>query len=386
MVMYETVHRPRLALLLCLLLAALPTWLGANDSCPDPGKWVISGESGQFSTSELLDRYASADVILLGELHDRVEDHRWQLHLLAALHGRHDEMSIGFEMLPRRSQPTLDAWLRDELDEEELLRESNWFEVWGHASTLYMPLFQFARMHRVPSYALNVDQATVRRVGSEGWAAVPKNEREDVGPAAEPHAAYVEEMRDILAGHPLPDDAEPDDFLDRFVRSQTVWDRAMAEKLAEATELHAGPAIGIVGRGHAEYGRGIPHQLADLGIDRVVVLLPHRQGQDCLSDPPYPAHALFGVAAGSHDGRLAPPRLGVEVSANDHGLFVTDVTSDGPAGRAGMLAEDILVRAAGRDLEKRDDLLALLDQQQTGNALTIEILRNGEPLDLLVEF
>lgn len=369
-----------------LLLTGLPTWLSAGESCPEPGTWVAAGENGPVSTSELLDRYQSADVILLGELHDRIQDHYWQLHLLAALHGRHPEMSIGFEMLPRRSQAALDAWIRGELDERELLQESNWFDVWGHASALYMPLFQFARMHRIPSYALNVDRDTVNRIGRSGWDDLPDEEREYVGPAAAPPADYVDEMREVLASHPLPDDAEPDDFLDQFMRSQTVWDRAMAEKLAEATGRHAGPAVGIVGRGHAEYGHGIPHQLEDLGVDQVVVLLPHRQGQACLAESPYPADALFGVATGSHDGRVSPPRLGVEISAEADGLLVTGVSSDGPADRAGLRADDILVKAGGRTLASRGDLLALLDQQRPGSALFMEILRNGEPRDLLVEF
>ncbi|MCK8516055.1 ChaN family lipoprotein [Methylonatrum kenyense] len=385
MTMQCSVH-PARPLLLCLLLVVFPAWTGTEGVCPDPGTWAVAGENGQFSTSDLLDRYHSAQVILLGETHDRIQDHRWQLHLLAALHGRHPEMSIGFEMLPRRSQASLDAWIRGELDEEELLKESNWFEVWGHASSLYMPLFQFARMHRIPSYALNVDRDTVSRIGRSGWEALPDDEREHVGPAAEPPADYVDEMREVLASHPLPDDAEPEDFLDQFVRSQTVWDRAMAEKLAEATKRHDGPAIGIVGRGHAEYGHGIPHQLEDLGIDQVVVLLPHRQGQACLAESPYPADALFGIATGSHDGRVSPPRLGASVSAEAEGLLVTEVSSDGPADRAGLRADDILVKAGGRTLASRDDLLALLDQQRPGSALAMEILRNGQPRDLLVEF
>ncbi len=374
-----------LALLIGWLLIGQASLVLAEPVCPEPGRWVVAGEDGQRSTSEVLERYQDAQVILLGEQHDRAEDHRWQLHLLAALHGRRPDMSVGFEMLPRRSQDALDAWLRHELDEDDLLRQSNWFEVWGHASSLYLPLFQFARMHGIPAYGLNVDRDTVRRVGRDGWHEVPAAEREHVGPAAEPPEAYVDEMRDVLAYHPAPDGVDEDDYLEQFVRSQTVWDRAMAEKLAEAAERHDGPAVAIVGRGHTEYGRGIPHQLADLGVERIVVLLPHRNGEPCLDEPPYPAHALFGVTDSPSDTRIAAPRLGIAVTASEKGLTVTEVNRDGAADRAGIRQDDILIRAGDQELRERSDLLALLDRQQPGNMLTLEVLRDGSPQELLIE-
>jgi hypothetical protein len=60
-----------------------------------------------------------------------------------------------------------------------------------------------------------------------------------------------------------------------FVDAQLTWDRAMAEALAAAYRRDPkATVVGIVGRGHLEYGYGIPHQLADMGIDDVDVLLP----------------------------------------------------------------------------------------------------------------
>src|SRR6476661_7162271 len=50
-------------------------------------------------------------VVLLGESHTDVEHHRWQLHTLAALHGRGGNIVIGFEAFPRRLQPVLDEWI-----------------------------------------------------------------------------------------------------------------------------------------------------------------------------------------------------------------------------------------------------------------------------------
>ena len=68
---------------------------------------------------------------------------------------------------------------------------------------------------------------------------------------------------------------EPDRF-DRFIRAQQTWDRAFACGIADYLAATPGDplVIGIIGRGHLEYGHGTPYQLRDLGIEEIAVLLP----------------------------------------------------------------------------------------------------------------
>ncbi|MDR1163351.1 MAG: hypothetical protein LBM17_05885, partial [Candidatus Accumulibacter sp.] len=58
------------------------------------------------------------------------------------------------------------------------------------------------------------------------------------------------------------------------------WDRAFACNIeraikdARASSPSSSPlVVGIIGRGHLEYGHGTPYQLKDLGVGRVGVLL-----------------------------------------------------------------------------------------------------------------
>ena len=122
--------------------------------------------------------------MLLGETHDQAEHHRWQFHTIAALFSHRPDMVLGFEMFPRRFQPVLDRWSKGGLSEADFLREVDWPQIWGFASELYLPLFDFARMHRLPMLALNIDRVTNRRVAAQGSASVPGIEREDVGDPA----------------------------------------------------------------------------------------------------------------------------------------------------------------------------------------------------------
>ncbi|HEY0524042.1 MAG TPA: ChaN family lipoprotein, partial [Stellaceae bacterium] len=148
----------------------------ADHSCVPVGGWVAP--EGRQALPDPIGGFAARSVVLLGETHTDAEHHRWQLQTVAALHGRRPDMVLGFEMFPRRVQPTLDRWVRGELSERAFLDEVRWSEVWGYDPALYMPLFHFARMHRMPMVALNVDRALVRRVSAEGWDAVPAGERE----------------------------------------------------------------------------------------------------------------------------------------------------------------------------------------------------------------
>ena len=94
------------------LAAALFAGAAHAQSCPEPAVWTLPGGERPrvAAATALLDDMAQRDVVLLGEVHDEMDHHRWQLQTLAALHARRPDMVIGFEMFPRRVQPVLDRW------------------------------------------------------------------------------------------------------------------------------------------------------------------------------------------------------------------------------------------------------------------------------------
>jgi uncharacterized iron-regulated protein len=261
------------------------------------GCWVYPGSNEK--RDDVLVALAKRGVVLLGESHDEVEHHRWQLHTIAALFGHRPDMVLGFEIFPRRVQPVLDRWFKGELDETTFLHEVNWPQIWGIAAELYLPLFHFARMHRLPMLALNVDRATNRWVAARGFAFVPNTEREGVGDPVPASSFYRDRLFEWFKKHPAAGhDARPaSEPFERFVRAQLFWDRAMAEAIASARRDGQRPlVIGIMGSGHVEYGDGVPHQLAALGVHDVTTALPWRADTDYpIHDPPI-ADVLFGVA------------------------------------------------------------------------------------------
>jgi hypothetical protein len=169
------------AVVMALAIRAHEAHNPARPGCVAAGSWLDPASGESLAADQLVASLAERPVVLLGEAHDDAEHHRWQLHTLAALHGRHPDMVLGFESFPRRVQPVLDRWVKGELDAGAFLEEVDWPEVWGYDAALYLPLFHFARQNRVPMIALNVERDFVSRVRDEGWSATRAGPRSRPG-------------------------------------------------------------------------------------------------------------------------------------------------------------------------------------------------------------
>lgn len=241
------------------------------------GTWLDPATRSPVSHAEILTRMSQQQVVLLGETHNRYDIHRWQLHVAAGLLALGKPISMGFEMFPRRVQPALDAYVSGAIDTDAFLEQSEWQTVWGFPPALYLPLFQFCRQFKVPMLALNCHRPLVTRVGKEGWDAIPVDERDGLTPSKPATPEAREYLFNLTGGRREGRDAQTsmDPAFDRFIRAQQTWDRAFACNIAAARAKDEDAiVIGIIGRGHMEYGHGTPFQLADLGVDKVGVLLP----------------------------------------------------------------------------------------------------------------
>lgn len=380
--------RIRLILIAAVLSLGSPSGLpGAqaaeSRACVPVGVWVIPGNNKEQDDAPRT--LARRDVVLLGESHDEVEHHRWQLHTIAVLSSYRPNMVLGFEMFPRRVQPVLDRWTKGELDESAFLREVDWQQSWGLDPQLYMPLFHFARMHHLPMLALNVDRETIRRVAKQGFAA-PGSEREGVGDPAPASPSYRDRLFESYKTHPTGGaeaKANSEQF-SHFVQAQIFRDRAMAEPIAGVLRKdRQALVVGIMGRGHVEYGDGVAHQLAALKVTDVAAALPWNAGSECP-----PAHGrriadrLFGLAPPTVT-RAPPPRLGVAVSVVETGVKIEEVVSKSVAEATALQVGDVIETAAGVSVRQPADLVVIVQRQAPGTWLPLSV-RRGEALSEMV--
>jgi len=369
----------------------------AGPACLSAAAWTTldGSEPRRASATAVLAGMAKRDVVLLGEQHDEDDDHRWQLQVLAALHAQRPNMVIGFEMFPRRAQPVLDSWVAGNLTVKQLLEQSQWDAVWKLPAELYLPLFQFARINRIPMVALNIDQKLTKAIAEKGWDAVPEAEREGVGRAAPAPRAYRDFLFDIYGEHSNRSGKngakaqKTDSAFDRFVESQTTWDRAMAEALARyVIPESAGEkplVVGVVGSGHIRFGYGVPHQLRDLNVKSVGTLLPVPVDFDCKELRPGLADAVFALPELAK-AKPEPPRLGVRLEENAGAVRIVDVTAGSLAERAGLKADDQIVEVAGLPVHRMLSVIASIRLQPAGSWLPLRVKRGDDTLELVVKF
>ncbi len=365
-------------------------------------RWLDPASGETLGIDRVFERLSDTRIVLLGESHTSVAHHRWQHYMLSALHSRNANMMLGFEMLPRRAQPVLDAWSAGELDEKEFLEQSRWQKVWGYDAALYLPLLHFARLNRLPAVALNVDRELIAQVAQQGWNQIDEELRlglSDPAPASDAYRdslvqlyAFKQTLRDPGEGEPGQDPPDLETIREtegfsNFVDAQLTWDRAMAEALAAAHRRDPKALVlGIVGRGHLEYGYGIPHQLADMGIDDVDVLLPLDSDDSCDPLPIDLASAVFVVDAEGEHQVSARPQLGILIEDGEDGVLVKQVVDDSVAAATGILEGDVIRVAAGFDTRTSAELIEVILRQAPGTWLPLTLLRDGKTIEKVAKF
>lgn len=374
-----------------------PAHAAATATCPAPAAWytLLDDEPRPVTTRDLLAHVARRDVVLLGEQHDDASHHHWQLQTLAALHLLRPDMVIGFESFPRRVQPALDRWIAGELTVKQFLEQTEWEKVWNFPPELYLPLFQFARVNRIPIAALNVDRALTEAIRNKGWEAVPAEQKEGLSRPAPAADAYRDFLFEVFKEHSRQAQKKPaaasrnDPAFQFFVESQITWDRAMAEALARRLAAGDGARrplmVGIMGSGHIRGGNGVPHQLRDLGVSSVSTLLPVNVGRDCNEIKRGLADAIFALPDMPGD-QAPPPRLGIRLEETAGEVRLAEVLPGSLAEKSGLQRGDRIVSIAGAPVTKMGAVIAAVRAQPAGTWLPLQVRRNQQALEFVVKF
>jgi S1-C subfamily serine protease len=74
-------------------------------------------------------------------------------------------------------------------------------------------------------------------------------------------------------------------------------------------------------------------------------------------------------------------RLGLEQQT---AVIVVNVRADSPAGQAGLMLGDVVVAIDGDAITEPEDLAAALRPERVGQAVTVRIVRGGEPREVRV--
>ena len=286
-----------LVLIVALLIITFP--LSAAQRCVPEGQWLNPNDASVLNDEQALQGFLKSPILLFGEHHQNAFHHQWHLTWLQKLNEKIEHLEIAIEMLPKQSQPIIDQWMHDKLSDEEFIKKSDWNEYWQHDVNLYLPVLKYAKAQKIPIHAINVSKQLFKEVSRNGWKAIPIEQREgltDPGPASR---AYLKQLARSFRRHALPsgEDISPEEGarFRRFIDVQLLWDRAMAEGIAQARkQKHAPVIMAMMGSGHMMHQFGTPIQLDDMGHSDYTVIVPWDDHLHCDELKPGFADLVFG--------------------------------------------------------------------------------------------
>ena len=210
----------------------------------------------------VLSKLAQADVVYLGETHDRLADHQAQLAIIQAVYRLRPKLAIGMEMFQRPYQSVLNRYLAGALTEAALLDQSQYQKRWGVSWAFYAPVLRFAKANALPVIALNTPTEVTRKTSRNGLENLTLADRQFIPPRSTillGPDAYRDRLQQLYAESHHGRSGS----FEHFFQAQVLWDETMADRIADALQRQPETlVIVLVGQGHIMYGDGIPARVA----------------------------------------------------------------------------------------------------------------------------
>jgi uncharacterized iron-regulated protein len=340
----------------------------AAGTTPEPiGEARVVDLSSITDLDAIIPRLAERRVVVVGEIHDRYDNHLVQLEIIKRLHALHPRLAIGMEAFQQPFQDALDDYVAGRISEQELLRATGYYERWRFDYRLYAPILRYAREHGLPVVALNLPGELTRKVGQEGLEALTPEERAQLPREIDrSDSAYAARLRAVYAQHPRAGRHGFEQFLD----VQLLWDEGMAQRAADYLESRPDyHMVVLAGRGHVAWGSGIPQRLERRLSTPVATVISD------WDDAAGPGLADFLVLPARRE--LPPPgRLGALLSEDGAALRVDACLPESPCERAGLRKGDRLVAIDGEPVADMADLRLQVWDKRPGDVISLAIERS----------
>ena len=320
-----------------------------------------------FSTMEqIIPALADKRVVFIGEQHTRYDHHLAQLEIIRRLHALHPQLAIGMEMFQQPFQHHLDEYVAGSIDEQTMLRTTEYYRRWRLDFRHYAPILHYAREHGLPVIALNVPTELTHSVAHVGLDGLNDEDRQqlpaDIAPADE---AYRERLKGVFEYHPKDEGHDFEHFLD----AQLLWDESMAERAAAYLEEHPDHHLVVIaGNQHLAWGSAIPQRLQRRTEVTAAVILNSWDGR---------------VGPGLADFLLLPEKrplpsagkLGALLEDDKDQVTIATCFEDSACKEAGMKAGDRITAIDSTPINDTADLHLALWDKQRGDTINIDTVR-----------
>ncbi|MCP3955793.1 MAG: PDZ domain-containing protein, partial [Desulfobacterales bacterium] len=285
-------------------------------------------------------------VVFVGEQHDNFAHHLNQLQVIQALRADGEKIGVAMEMFQTPYQPVIDAYLDGKIDERTFLAQSEYYDRWRYNYHLYKPIVDFLKSNRIPLVALNVSGDISRQTGRQGLDSLSPEQRRQVPARLDfSDETYRRDLKQVFDLH--GSETGLDEF-NYFYQAQTLWDEAMASTAARW--LTANPErklVVLAGNGHLRHKYGIPRRLHRRTAQPYAVIVQDEEIEKGIADYVLLTTEIEGTKA---------PKLGILVEEQECALVVKSAIEHGPAGKAGLEADDVIIALDGHSIKSLADL------------------------------
>ncbi len=221
---------------------------------------VIYSGTDVVTAEEMIDVLSEVDVVFIGEMHNDSLAHQWELFIWQALGS--EDRALALEMFETDVQPLLDAYLADEISEEEFLSGSR---PWDNYESDYAPMVEYARSAGLRVIAANVPRTYAGMVALGGFESILEEPGFGDISLDSSNTFYktrfqvsMDAFGDQMHGMPVS--------FENIYRAQLLKDVVMANSIAGER------VIFVCGSFHSDFHSGIPDQMSTDSFLTVSVL------------------------------------------------------------------------------------------------------------------
>jgi uncharacterized iron-regulated protein len=294
------------------------------------------------------------------------------------------------EMFTPDSQKNLNKWSLGILSEEEFIQQARWYINWNFNFGFYKEIFEVARTHTIPIYALNAPRKIISKIRMQGWEALSQEEKMLVPEPDLSHEEHRELIHSIFEAMEMPPQmkgAGLEAVFGGLYRAQSAWDEVMAFNLLESLKRNQGKIVALAGSGHLLYNLGInrrAYEKSQIPYKTVIcVEIPEEKESMVVSRSL--SDYIIGLKA---EDKPAFPSLGLKFktfSGLDN-LVIERSPIDGVALDKGFEKGDIVLAVDGKKYSDINALRTYLAQFSWEDEVTFSLLRNVQEIEIVLLF
>ena len=364
---FQTVYglMSRLFSLLLISLAVFPVSAAVVDEFNHVS--VIKSE-GITTMPLLIKEIESHQVVIVGETHSSVEDHMLQMHVLETMASQDKPLVMAVEWFQRPFQSVLDQYIAGDIDERQLLRDTEYYHRWGFDYRLYRPMMRFARKAGIRVLALNIRREVTDSVMRNGINGLSEEYARQLPADYDLTDSDYTRLLESMFGGAQGSGHMPELGFQRFMEVQLTWDEVMAETAASYLQENPGTRMVVfTGRGHMHPG-AIPTRLYRRTNIKNLSLVNY--------SPVTPFNHGDYLVLGQQEQLPPAGSMGISVSdRGEKGVYVDGISPQGNASEAGINKGDRILAIDDVPVGSFSDMKYALIDTLPGDRVHLLLLR-----------